>query len=243
MTQLSDRIGDELARQAGVYAAVEERDGAIVLSGIIESEEQRQAAFDIVNAIAPDMTVVDDFELDTVLPEEMDDLDLSESDAGQEMGATPGTGDNEALEPGDFTDQGIFQNPAGASGPSNTAGADADIAEGEEVYIPPIDPVRDRDNEVLGGFAVSSTDSVEPARSALDNQIGDEALADAIRRELKEDSATNGLTIHVHVENGVVRLRGLVQDVIDAENAEEVAARVPGVLEVLEELDVQSGAF
>ena len=39
---------------------------------------------------------------------------------------------------------------------------------------------------------------------------------------------------------GIARLRGLVQDLDDAENAEEVAARVPGVIEVREELDVES---
>jgi len=41
----------------------------------------------------------------------------------------------------------------------------------------------------------------------------------------------------------VARLRGTVADVIDVENAEEVAARVTGVIEVIEELEVSSGAF
>jgi osmotically-inducible protein OsmY len=40
--------------------------------------------------------------------------------------------------------------------------------------------------------------------------------------------------------NGSVRLRGRVADMDDAENAEAVAARVPGVVEVVEELEVQS---
>ena len=59
-----------------------------------------------------------------------------------------------------------------------------------------------------------------------------------MRRELLEDAATTDLRVEVEVRDGVVRLRGTVQDVVDAENAEEVAARVPGVDEVLEELRV-----
>jgi len=241
MTQLSDQIEDALARGAGIFAAVEERDGALVLSGLIESEEQRRAAFDIVRAIAHDMPVVDNLDLETVLPEQVDGLELSETDVGQEMGAAAGTSDSDAIEPGDFSDQRILKDPYGAAGPGGTT-SDEDISEGEEVYVPPIDPVMDGDR-VIGGFAMSSTDSVEPARSASDDRPGDEAIAAAIRRELREDSTTNGLKIHVSVEQGIARLRGTVQDIIDAENAEEVASRVTGVIEVLEELEVRTGAF
>ena len=38
---------------------------------------------------------------------------------------------------------------------------------------------------------------------------------------------------------GVVRLTGRVESIDDAESAEEVAARVPGVLEVDEALDTE----
>jgi osmotically-inducible protein OsmY len=37
----------------------------------------------------------------------------------------------------------------------------------------------------------------------------------------------------------LVTLRGTVQSLDDVESAEEVAARVPGVIEVSEELDVE----
>jgi osmotically-inducible protein OsmY len=40
------------------------------------------------------------------------------------------------------------------------------------------------------------------------------------------------------VVNGVVHLRGVVADLDDADRVEEVAGRVPGVREVIEELDV-----
>jgi osmotically-inducible protein OsmY len=45
--------------------------------------------------------------------------------------------------------------------------------------------------------------------------------------------------VDVEVFEGSVTLRGSVPSVIDVENAEEVAARVPGVVEVDEELDVE----
>ena len=72
----------------------------------------------------------------------------------------------------------------------------------------------------------------------MDRRPVDEALADAIRRELAEDSATTDLNIVVAVRNGVAHLRGQVADLDDADNAEAVAARVPGVRDVVEELEV-----
>ena len=91
---------------------------------------------------------------------------------------------------------------------------------------------------MLGGFSASSMDEVEPEASTLDRQFGDEAIADAIRRELREDAATTELQIDVLVRDGIVRLRGSVPTLDDADNAEAVASRVAGVREVVEELDV-----
>ena len=59
-------------------------------------------------------------------------------------------------------------------------------------------------------------------------------------KELRRDAATTALEVQVAVRNGSVRLRGRVPDLVDAENVEAVAARVPGVVEVIEELDLQS---
>ncbi len=120
---------------------------------------------------------------------------------------------------------------------------DAEDVDSELVVFPPTDPVvttdRHGNTEVLGGFEPTSTEGVEVERSAEDNQPGDEALADAIRRELREDAATTDLQIDVLVRQGVAHLRGAVPGLEDAENAEEVAARVPGVREVVEELEVR----
>ncbi|MEX2047613.1 MAG: BON domain-containing protein, partial [Chloroflexota bacterium] len=76
------------------------------------------------------------------------------------------------------------------------------------------------------------------ARSTLDARPGDEALADAIRRELREDASTAGLIVHVEVRGGVAFLRGRVDDLEDADSAAEVASRVRGVRQVVEHLTV-----
>ena len=113
----------------------------------------------------------------------------------------------------------------------------------DSAHSPPNDPVIGTDQHgnvrVLGGFSNSSMDSVEVERSS-DGALGDEAIAEAILRELREDAATTNLQIDVTVRNGVARLHGRVADVADTDNAEEVAARVPGVVEVIEELTVES---
>ena len=58
------------------------------------------------------------------------------------------------------------------------------------------------------------------------------------RPELAEDAATTDLIIYVTVRNGVAHLRGRVPDLDDADSAEAVAARVPGIRDVQEELEV-----
>jgi hypothetical protein len=141
----------------------------------------------------------------------------------------------------DFTDQSDLRDPSEASG-ANNSGADDPAAEGDAVYSPPIDPVVKTDThgraEILGGFGSEDDSPVE--RSASDGRLGDEALADAVRRRLAEDSATTDLPIIVAVRNGVAHLRGQVTDRDDADNAESVAASVPGIREVVEELEVAS---
>jgi osmotically-inducible protein OsmY len=234
------QIETELARQADIHVAVEESEGEVILTGMIGSQGQRQAAFDIVAGMAPGKRIVDNLELDDVLPENINGLDLSEAAVGDFPAATPETADNEALEPGDFTDQSLLSYADGAGGPgeADDRTLEAAYSEGEEVYVPAMDPVLGPDDEVLGGFSVSSLDEVPVESSVSDRRPGDEALADAVRRELREDAATTDLRIQVSVHNGVVRLRGVAPSLIDAENAEAVAGRVPGVEEVEEELEV-----
>lgn len=137
-------------------------------------------------------------------------------------------------------DQELLSDPLAAMGsPDETTDP---VAAGDEVYVPPTDPVITNDGPggvaVLGGFSVTAAESVTPARSASDGQIGDEAIADAVRDALRLDAATTDLQVRVAVRDGIVYLRGSVVEVGDAENAEEVARRVEGIVDVVEELDV-----
>jgi len=235
MLETRDRIERSL-EEVGVYAVVEIDGRTVVLSGLIESEKDRETAAQVIADVAPDFDLEDNLELQMSLPEPIEGDALAGDDvmAGAEAGLIE---DEEALEPGDFTDQRVLEDPYTASGPSGMAG-DEEIGEGEAVYIPPTDPVSDENGNPIGGFSTTSLDSLAVPRSALDGEIGDEALAEAVRRELREDGATSGLDIRVHVTEGIVFLHGTVMDIEDAESAEEVASRLPGVVEVREELKV-----
>jgi osmotically-inducible protein OsmY len=226
--------------QAGLQVIVEQSDGALILSGIVDSEESRQAALDIVTQAAPPgMPIDDQLDIDAVLPTGVDDYASQDPTAELADSEDDLLADGSELEP-DFTDQPGFTDPLAAAGaePSD----DEDLAESGDVYTPPIDPVVTTDAhgaaQVLGGFGLDADDDVLVEPSAEDRRPGDEALADAVRRELAEDSATTDLNVLVFVRRGIVHLRGQVSDLDDADNAEAVAARVPGVQEVVEELDV-----
>ena len=68
---------------------------------------------------------------------------------------------------------------------------------------------------------------------------GDDDIRIDVLRELREDALTTDLRLEVNVINGIVFLKGTVQSVEDAENAEAVAGRVPGVVEVRDMTEVR----
>jgi osmotically-inducible protein OsmY len=237
---VTQRIERELER-AGLYLAVEDSDGALILSGRVDTAEDSQAAEDIVRELAPGRRIDNQLEVELVLPETVGDRtseEPSETDLPDSVGQLREWGGD--IEP-DFTEQRLFTDASEEPGPTSWGPEDA-VAEGDEPYVPPTDPVittgRHGEAEVLGGTSPDSMDSVEVEPSAEDNVPGDEALADAIRRELREDAATTELRIEVLVRQGVVHLRGSVPSLDDADNAGAVAARVPGVRDVMEELEV-----
>jgi hypothetical protein len=234
-------IEHAIREAVGVSAALEVRENEVVLTGMVSTERERDAVLEVTAELAPEADIIDELVVSGVLPDELAGLDLSEGDIGGFTGSTPGTSDAEALEPGDFSDQDILTNPMGGSGPSGTQDElDADIAEGEESVMPPIDPPRDREGEFLGGFQTSAMDDKELVRSEIVPGPADEGLAEAVRQELLQDAATTALQIDVQVTDGIVTLRGIVDDLLDADNAADVASRVPGVLEVHDELEVRS---
>jgi len=61
-----------------------------------------------------------------------------------------------------------------------------------------------------------------------------------VRHALEEDTMTNWLHIQVEVVDDVVRLLGRVGYYEDAEAAEAVASRVPGVRYVQDDLEIET---
>jgi hypothetical protein len=138
-----------------------------------------------------------------------------------------GQGDREARVAGPFSEP-VEEDPTEA-------------VEEAEPYFPPTDPVvrPGPDVEVNNGFSPTSMDgdASAPPRAETGGSA-DEALAARIRRELREDAATADLGVHVRVKNGVATLTGKVLSIEDTDNAMEVAARVPGVVDVVDKLEI-----
>src|SRR5919204_4058098 len=174
---LTRRIEAQLA-EAGLQVTVESSDGSLILSGIVESEEAREAATDIAARVAPRARIDNQLDVETVLPTDVDDFVGDEASADLAESTDEVLAGGGEIEP-DFTDQPVLRDPLGAAGPSSGE-ADDLVASGDEVYSPPSDPVVTSDAsgraEVLGGFG-EEEEAVPVARSAEDNQPGDEALA------------------------------------------------------------------
>ena len=109
--------------------------------------------------------------------------------------------------------------------------------DGAEPYFPPTDPVT-LGGQIIGGFSPTSMNQLDVEKSSLDEMPGDEALADAIRRKLRQDAATADLDISVEVVAGTAFLRGVVPGLEDVENVEDVASRTPGIRFVFEGLEI-----
>lgn len=237
-TALLRHIERRLA-ESGLQVAVEWSDGSLILNGVVPTQEGREAAEEIVQAVAPEAPIDNQIDVETILPTDIDRFASDEPIAEMDETRAELRQLREQLEP-DFTDQPGLFDPIAAPGAESSN--EEDLAKEGETYTPPVDPVLTTnaygDAEVLGGFGEDEDEPVEA--SASDGRPGDEALADAIRRELAEDAATADLNIVVAVRNGVAHLRGRVTDLDDADNAEAVAARVPGVRDVVEELEVAS---
>lgn len=238
MSALTVEIERQLEERADLHIMVEEDAGKLVLSGHIDSEDERATALDIVvEASGGGYEVDDNLDVTVGIPEETDLGMLEDGGRGMFPDAEADLeSEDEAIEPGDFTDQPLQQYGDYAAGPSSSFDED-EASDGDEVFVPPTDPVG-TDREVIGGLATTSMDDLSVERSS-DGRLGDEAIRDAILRELREDAATTDLVVEVKVLEGLATLRGTVQSVDDVENAEEVAARLPGVVEVSEEFDVE----
>jgi osmotically-inducible protein OsmY len=240
---LAERIEQRLRHEFSRSIVVAEEDGTLFLSGHVESEDARNRAQQIAVALAPDRRIDNNLDIerdvvegtggDTGLGDD-NELDGDEASDADEDASLESSGIDDLDEvPLETDDNDVVD---------DTIYDDEPPVEPDPAYFAPTDPVIGSDQEgnviVLGGWEPTSLSDQEVERSAEDNRPGDEALADAIRRELREDALTTDLQIDVQVENGVAHLRGRVAGLEDAEAAQEVASQVPGVRDVIDELDV-----
>lgn len=229
------QIHDILA-EAGIHVAVELRDGTVFVSGEVDSDENYQAVLDVANAVAGPLGLQVDDAID-IVPSEPDPAyaSIDTADHGAFAYVNPDLDRDAMLDPG-FEDEPDFVEDIGTSDPMEAAA--------EAIpYFPPTDPVvrpshDEEDLEIVGGFGATAMD--EEMGGASFEYRPDEEITSHVLEELKQDALTTDLVINVVTRNGVVYLYGAVPTLEDAENAEAVAARVPGVKEVREELVIES---
>ena len=241
---LAVQIDRSLRDDAAIFAAVRVKDGVAYIDGMIESAEQRDAATDLALRVPGIERVQNDLDIEefgqpgeaTQVDEQVrGDVSYRMLEIDMEANANPY---GELTEP-DLND------PVPTIGGDMTSDAMIAVEEGIP-YVPPTDPVvrssRDEQGlDVIGGFGTASDEEfpdLEATTALGDAPPGDEDLREEVLAALRADAATTDLVIAVTVRNGTVHLRGEVQTLDDAELAEEVAGRVPGIREVIEELSV-----
>lgn len=230
---------DTLLSDADIPLDVEVRDGVVRLTGRVDSPRMRQAALDLARSVDGVKRIDDQIDYEVIAP----DMYFEPPDDDEQFGYA----DREALQDDISDTEPTFEGDPGAS-----TFRDA-IAEGEP-YFPPTDPVvrpstDDQELEVLGGFEGSSMDRMvtdpdlqpwaEAGETGLYGPRQDGDIQRDVENELREDAYTTDMPLKVHVVNGVVYLRGKVHSVDDAEYAEGVAGRVPGVAEVQDLTEVE----
>ena len=123
--------------------------------------------------------------------------------------------------------------------PQDVENDPTEAVEEAEPYFPPTDPVvrvdEKGETQIAGGFGTGEALERHPT-AATRGAPSDEALEDLVHRALRLDAGTAQLHLKVGVVEGVVRLRGLIEDESDAENALAVAGDTPGVVDVIDEL-------
>lgn len=225
----------ELYREADLPIGAEVTGGVAQLSGLVSSPEMHQAAIDLARMVDGIVDVDDQLDTETFI------TDPDEDEAGQDVELRqPGGWEIESEEASIETQQDFAALDVGPHDFQRSV-------EEAEPYFPPTDPVLrpttdDQEIEVIGGF---QSDSMQELATREDAEPGDEPtevdqyrdrddedIRDDVARELREDALTTDLELSVTVIQGAVFLRGTVASVDDAENAEAVAGRVPGVTEV-----------
>ena len=120
-------------------------------------------------------------------------------------------------------------------------------AEEGRTWVPPIDPpVIPSDDpegiEIAAGFGASAIDQPFDDDNRSEEIYSEDEMSARVRDALRADSATSRYADEVAIGTvaGRVALRGVVDDIDDTDNMIEVASRVNGVVEVIDELDVRA---
>jgi hypothetical protein len=113
-------------------------------------------------------------------------------------------------------------------------------------YIPPIDPPTVpggglQNAEVASGLGTSALDEPYDEDHHDSFLIADDEVAGRVREALRADSSTTSYVNRIAIEarDGIVTLRGTVDDLVDGDNIVAVAEYVDGVEEVVDELRVR----
>ncbi len=124
----------------------------------------------------------------------------------------------------------------------------ADVAAEEGLtWVPPIDPpVIPSDNaeglEVAAGFGTTGFDGQIDEDHRAEDLTDEDAVSARVREALRADAATSRYADELAIANasGVIAIGGVVDDIEDTDNVLEVAGRVSGVRDVIDEMDVRA---
>jgi hypothetical protein len=126
-----------------------------------------------------------------------------------------------------------------------TANADEAAEEGMTWVAPTDPPVVPSDEpggaQVAAGFGSTSEDEPYDLDHHSDGIPGEDEMAARVREALRADASTSRYAdeIAIGARDGIVTLRGVVEDISDGDDLLAVAQRVTGVDEVIDELDVR----
>ena len=226
--QIRQQVYEVLATYDTVAVFADVENGAVHIVGEVNSAEQRQEIGDLVARIDGVTRVWNELVVEMVPLE------------GAHLLYHPETPVEMQVEGGDIAVEGTEYDLNDEIGTTDVMESSSE----SEPFFPPTDVVvrptseAHEGYEVVGGWAGTSMDDNSEGPAPFSGvELGDEQIADNVSRELRQDSLTTDLQVRVSVRNGVVYLRGSVPTPDDAEAAEEVASRVPGVAEVKEELE------
>jgi hypothetical protein len=237
-------IRQHIAERIGLHVLVAATKRAIFLSGRVPSQECYWLAEHIAARDAPDKQIENYLVVEYFLPLGSEGRrGFILEDMGDELPVSLLGFEKQGIELESIPPEELLETNVIHVVDPDVFDADEPV-EPEPAYFPSTDPVIGSTATgriiILGGFAPSSTTGISVAPSAEDGRPGDEAMSQAIRWELRKDALTTDLRIRVRVEEGVASLFGTVPSLVDAENAEEVANRIPGVHEVIDHLELPS---